>query len=745
MFKFSLKILLVFFIFTSFSHTEIIKNIEIKGNKRISDETIKVYGNIKSLGTDLSKSDLDTILKNLYDTNFFENINVEVKDNTLFINLKEYPVVNQLLVIGEKSSRIREQIKDTIQLREKNSFIENILTKDINTIKSLYSSIGYNFVKVTPKTRKIDENNLDLIFTIERGNLTKISKISFTGDKKIKEKRLRDIIASQEDKFWKVITKNTRFSENLINLDKRLLLNYYKSLGYYDVQVSSSSVEILNSGNVEIKYTINAGQRYVISKIETNVDPVFDKELFFPLNKIYKKYTGDYYSPFKVKDILEEIDELIAKNNLQFVEHNVQENIDGKSINLRFNITEGEKILVERVNIKGNNITNESVVRGELLLDEGDPFTSLKLNKSIANIKSRDIFNKVTPKISDGSAPDLKIIDINVEEKPTGEIGAGAGVGTNGGTFALNIKENNWFGEGKRVGVDFELSQDSVKGELSYVNPNYDFLGNSIRYNLTNITNDKPDQGFENKLISAGVGTTFEQFKDIYATLGLNASYDDLRTTSNASEALKKQKGEFSELSSEYGFTYDQRDRTFMPTKGFVTSFRQTLPVIADKPFIDNTFTLSKYKTFSEDIIGAGKIYISTINGLNDEDVRLSKRRFLSSKRLRGFQKGRVGPVDGSDHIGGNYAASLNLEANLPNLLPESSNMDIGLFLDFGNVWSVDYDDTLNESNKIRSSTGLAASWRSPLGPMTFVFSTNLSKESTDKTESFNFNLGTSF
>ena len=225
----------------------------------------------------------------------------------------------------------------------------------------------------------------------------------------------------------------------------------------------------------------------------------------------------------------------------------------------------------------------------------------------------------------------------------------------------------------------------------------------------------------------------------------MNASYDDLRTTSNASEALKKQKGEFSELSSEYGFTYDQRDRTFMPTKGFVTSFRQTLPVIADKPFIDNTFTLSKYKTFSEDIIGAGKIYISTINGLNDEDVRLSKRRFLSSKRLRGFQKGRVGPVDGSDHIGGNYAASLNLEANLPNLLPESSNTDIGLFLDFGNVWSVDYDDTLNESNKIRSSTGLAASWRSPLGPMTFVFSTNLSKESTDKTESFNFNLGTSF
>ena len=740
-----LKITLIFFFLASSVKAEIFSSIRIDGNKRISDETVKVYGDILDLGSDLSKSDLDKILKNLYSTNFFENVSVSIVNNILNISLKEYPIINKLVLSGEKSSRIKEEIKKIIRLKEKNSFIDSNSNKDINTIKEFYASIGYNFAEVEAKIRKIDENNLDLIFNIDRGEKTTIAKISFTGDKKLKEKRLRDIIASEEDKFWKFISKNTRFSNNLIEFDKRLLTNYYKSLGYYDVAVNSSSVEISDKGQVNIIYTINAGVRYIIEKVTTNVDPVFDKKIFFPLNKSYKKITGDYYSPFKVKKILEEIDNLIERNNLQFVEHQVQEIIEDNKIILSFNINEGEKILVERINILGNNITNEDVIRSELLLDEGDPFTNLNLEKSIANIKSRNIFKTVEQSISDGSSNDLKIIDIRVSEKPTGEISAGAGLGTNGGSLAFNVRENNWLGQGKRVGLDFELSAESLKGEISYTNPNYDLLGNSLTYSLSNVTNDKPDQGYKNSLISTGVSTTFEQYKNIYASLGLNASYDDLSTTSSASKALKKQSGQYSELSGVYGFKYDQRDRTFMPTAGSIIGFRQTLPIFADKPFIGNSINASTYHTFSENIIGAGKFFITAINGLNDEDVRISKRKSLSSRKLRGFEQGKVGPVDGNDHIGGNYAASFNLEANLPNLLPESTNTDVGFFFDAGNVWAVDYDSTIDQSNKVRSSTGVAASWISPLGPMTFVFAKDITKASTDKTETFNFNLGTSF
>ena len=743
--KLFLKIILIFFTLSVFLKAEPVSKIVINGNKRVSDETIKVYSGIQEGKSDFSRKDLDNILKNIYETNFFKNVNVEIKDKILFIELQEYPVINQLVLIGEKANKIKDQIKKIIKLKEKGSFIQNDLNEDLNTIKSLYASIGYNFSEIKAKIRKIDENNLDLIFEIDRGDVTKIFKISFFGDKKIKEKRLRDIIASEEDKFWKFITRNTRFSENLINLDKRLLINYYKSIGYYDVQVTSSSAEVLNTKKVNINYTINAGKRFTINKITTNVDNVFDKKLFFPLEKTYNKYIGDYYSPFKIKKILDEIDDLIEKNNLQFVEHQVQENVEDDKIFLSFNIIEGEKVLIERINILGNNITNENVVRSELLVDEGDPLTDITLNKSIAKIKSRNIFKTVVSEVKNGSKDNLKIIDIRVEEKPTGEISAGAGFGTNGGSFAINVSENNWLGEGKRVNFSVEVSEDTLKGEINYQNPNYDLLGNSINYNLTNVTNDKPDQGYENKLFSTGISTSFEQFKNIYTNLGLDLSYDDLRTTNNASSALKKQSGEFTELAGKYGFSYDQRDRTFMPTDGSIIGFSQNFPILADKPFIGNTFFSSTYYSFNENVTGAAKLYISAINGLNDENVRLSKRKTLSSSRLRGFEKGKVGPVDSNDHVGGNYATAFNLEANLPNFLPESTNTDISFFLDAGNVWGVDYDDSIDDSNQIRSSTGLAASWLSPLGPMTFIFASNISKASTDKTEFFNFNLGTSF
>ena len=731
------------FLFSSLNAV-VIKKIEIIGNDRVSDQTVIVYGDIK-INEDINEQKLNQILNDLYSTDFFEDVKVEIKKDVLIINLKEYSVINKLIFLGEPSNRIKSEIKKNIRSKEKGSFIKSYISQDIETIKTLYSSIGYNFSKIEAKINKIDDRNIDLIIDITRGEKTKISSINFIGDKKIRDRRLRDIIASEEDRFYKFISRNTNFSQNLIDLDIRLLKNYYKSLGYYNIKVTSNSAQINDSGNIDLVYSIDAGERYIVNKISTEVDPIFDKELFNPLKKNYEKLIGNFYSPFEVKKILEEIDQLIEINNLQFVEHNVEEVLGDNTISIKFNITEGERKLVERINILGNNVTNESVIRSELLIDEGDPFTTLALSKSIAKIKSRNIFKNVSSEIKDGNNNNLKIIDIIVEEKPTGEISAGAGVGTNGGSFAINVSENNWLGRGNSLDFEIEVDQESLRGNISYANPNYDFLGNSISYFISNERNDKPDQGYENTLVSTGIKTGFEQYKNIFTNLGLTASYDDLRTLSTASSSLKKQSGEFSELAGTYGFRYDTRNRAFMPTSGSIIGFDQTLPIYADKKFIANTFRVSKYKSFSEDLVGATKFYLSSINGLDNEDVRLSKRVKLSSKRLRGFEKNRVGPMDGSDHIGGNYAAALNFEANLPKLLPDNTNTDIGLFLDFGNVWGVDYDSGIDKSNKIRSSTGIAASWLSPLGPMTFIFSTNLSKASTDKTESFNFNLGTTF
>jgi len=736
--------IIIFFFFAVSLYAEIVQKIELRGNDRISVETVKVYGGI-DLNKNYSSADLNEILKKLYTTNFFEDIKISLKNNVLLIDVKEYAVINNIEFRGEKAEKLKKKVLEILQLKSKESFIENKLTEDISTIKKIYGSMGFNFTNVEAKIEKFSNNRINLIYFLDKGKKTKITKINFTGDKKIREKRLRDIIASEEDKFWKILSKNTSLNYNNIELDKRLLLSYYRSLGYYDVQVLSNNAEVGKNNFTNLTYTINAGTRYRVNKVSTNVSDGLDKKAFIPLKKNFTKIIGKYYSPLKVKKILDDLDTLVINNDLQFIEHSVNEIIDGDGIEVRINIFESNKLLVEKINIIGNTVTDEAVIRAELLLDEGDPFNSLKLSRSIAKLKGRNLFSSVEEKTSVGSNKDLKIVEISVEEKPTGEISAGAGVGTNGASFAFQISENNWLGRGINVNTSLNMSAETFTGGVSINDPNYKFSGNSINYFVTNSSNDKPNSGYKNNLISTGLGTQFEQYKNIYLSPSLSFNYDDLNVESTASKALQKQEGTFSDLSFDYGISLDNRDRAYAPSSGYISSFNQTLPVYADTPFIKNSFTFSKYHTFSPNAIGTFKFYTAAINGLDDKDVRISKRIIMPSNRLRGFKSGQIGPVDGVDYIGGNYAAATNFEVALPTLLPEAARSEVALFLDFGNLWEVDYDKTINDTNKIRSSAGVATSWNSPVGAMSFIFSRNIAKASTDITEGFNFKLGTAF
>ena len=740
------KLLLLLFLlsFTNILSAEIIKKIDISGNERVSDETVKVYGGV-SLNQDIDNLKINEIIKKLYSTNFFEEINVSVSNQTLFIKLVEYPVINEIIIVGETAKKYKEAIKKNIKSKKNGPFVKALIADDESTIKKIYSTLGFNFLEVKSKVETFSKKRVNVYFEIEKGEKTKISKINFKGDRKLRDRRLRDIITSQETKFWKVLTKNTNLNESNIELDKRLLTNYYKSIGYYDVKVLSEIVELKEDFQSEITYNINAGTRYKISKISTKVDPVLDKKLFLPLNKIYKKTIGSFYSPFTVKKLLDELDFIINNEDLQFIEHNVNEILKDDTIELIINVIEGQKVIVEKIDIVGNSVTNESVIRSGLLLDEGDPYSKVKVDKSLAQIRSKRIFASVKETTIQGSMPNSKKIEISVEEMPTGEISAGAGIGTNGGSFAFNIKENNWLGKGVTVSANADLSADSVSGSLSLTDPDYNFTGKELSYYLKSVQNDKKDSGYENDVIGTGVSLSYEKFKDIYFSPGLSLTYDDLTTDNTASALLKKQSGSSTDLMFDYALSSDKRDRRFMPTAGHLTSFYQQLPVYADQPHLKNNFSTRHYKEFSEDMIGALKFGVTAINGLNDEDVRISQRLNLSTSKLRGFEPGKIGPKDGDDFIGGNYSTSLNLEANFPNFFPEKSNADIGLFLDAGNVWGVDYSDSIDDSNKLRSTAGANFSWLSPAGPLSFVFSKNITKASTDVDQSFNFRLGTTF
>ena len=740
-----LKYFFIFFLFFNFIvSAEIVQKIDIKGNERISSETIKVYGEI-ILNNDYSNLDLNNVLKNLYETNFFEDVKISLSDGILKIIVNEYPIIYSIDIEGENSKSVKTKLLKKLQLKENESFVESKLIDDVNLLKKLYSSVGFNFANIEAKIKKFDGNRITLIYYLSKGKKTDIANINFLGDKKIKSKRLSEIIVSEEKKFWKILSQNTFLNYNNIELDKRLLTNYYKSLGYYDVQVLSSKAEVSNSNLSNLTYTINAGNRYKIIKISTNVSPVLDKKLFLPLQKYFSAAVGKYYSPFSVKKLLVELDALIASNNLQFIEHSVNEILEGDSIEIKINIFEGKKLLVEKINIKGNTITEESVIRSELLLDEGDPFNQLKLDQSLSRIKSRNIFGNVEHIVRDGANNSQKNIEITVEEKATGEISAGAGIGTAGGSFQFNITENNWLGKGISLSTQATISKETLQGNLAFTDPDYKSSGNQVSLFFDRTTNTKKTSGFKNDIFTSGIDTRFEQYKDIYLTPGIALSRDNLEVDSTASDGLKKQKGTFTDLTFSYGVLLDKRDKVYSPTDGYVSSFSQTLPVYADSPFIINSYSFSKYELLTPDAVGAFKFYATAINGLSDKDVRLNKRVKLPASKLRGFKPGKVGPKDGEDYVGGNYASAMNFEVNLPNLLPEATKTDVALFLDAGNLWGVDYSSAINDGNKLRSTAGIATSWLSPLGPMSFIFSRNISKANTDVIEKFNFNLGTTF
>ena len=379
------------------------------------------------------------------------------------------------------------------------------------------------------------------------------------------------------------------------------------------------------------------------------------------------------------------------------------------------------------------------------MLDEGDPYSKVKLEKSIANLKARNIFKNVKYKLADGSSKDLKVMEITVEEKPTGEISAGAGTGTEGTTFQFALSENNYLGQGLMVDASLELSQSTIRGGLDVINPNYNYSGNSLDFGIATKKTDRADSGYENTLTEFGIGTKFEQYDDIYLSPRINLSFDSLTVDGTASSALKKQAGDFTDLIFTYGITKDSRDRRFMPTAGSIIGFSQGLPVYADSHgSVFNRFTFSKYHGFSDDFVGVFKFYAGAVVAIED-DVRISKRIHIPSKRLRGFESRKIGPVDQGDYVGGNYATAINFEAALPNLLPESTQTDIAVFLDAGNLWHADYDASVGQSSKIRSSLGVATNMYTPIGPLNFVLAQDLTAAESDTTQTFKFEIGTSF
>ena len=412
---------------------------------------------------------------------------------------------------------------------------------------------------------------------------------------------------------------------------------------------------------------------------------------------------------------------------------------------MTFTISEGEKYSIDRINIYGNNITQENVIRNQLLIDEGDEFNSILTAKSINNIKALNIFKSVNSEIIDNDDRS-KIIDITIEEKATGEIMAGAGVGTDGTSFSFAVKENNYLGRGIGLTSELTVSEETIKGQLRVKNPNFKNSDKSVNFNVQSLETDRlTDSGYKTNKTGFGFGTSFEYQDDVIIGIGQDSFYEKIETNSSASTRQKAQAGNYWDTFLNVDLDYDKRNQKYKTSDGFRSFYAVNLPVISENNSLTNTYIFSFFEELYQDNVTKLSFYAKSSTSLTNDDIKLSERIFLPGHRLRGFVSGGVGPKDGNDFIGGNYASSVNIQTSIPQLLPNIQNMDVSMFLDAGNVWGVDYDSSLNDTNKIRSSIGIGVDWFTLVGPLSVSFSHPISKVDTDRTETFKFNLGTTF
>ena len=748
MFKRHFKLLLISFLFylsLTPLFAEVVEKIEIQGNERISKETILLFSktNIKD---DLNSNHINEILKSLYDTNFFLDVSVEFKSKILTILVDENPIIENITYNGIKSKTLKEKITKDLKLLSRSSYNEILLNEDKKRIKLSLKDSGYYFSNIDIEVAELGDKKVNIIFDINLGPKAKIKKITFIGDKKFKDGKLRSLIVSEEYKFWKIISGKKYLNENLINLDNRLLKNYYLNKGYYDVKINSSFAKLLNNNDeFELIFNINANNKFLFGVLSIEIPTDFEIDNFAELNSFFAELKDEPYSINVVEKILDKIDAISINEQYQSIKSTVSENILSNTINLTFKIEETEKYLVERINILGNNITRENVIRNQLYIDEGDPYNEILKNKSINEIKSLNFFKNVNSEVIDGNDVNSKIINISVEEKATGEISAGAGFGTTGELLEFAVRENNYLGKGLSIDTRLSLSTERISGKFSINNPNFNNSDKEVNFGLQALQNDKLSNfGYKSSKYGSSIGTKFEYLEDFKLGVETSAYLERIETDSTASARQKTQEGNYFDNYLNFSFDYDKRNQKYKTTDGFRSVYKLNLPIISDNNTLTNTYDYKVYSELFEENISSLSMSFSASTSITGDNIKLSERLYVPQRKLRGFVNGKIGPKDGDDYIGGNYYALMNLSTTIPQILPNAQNIEIISFLDMANLWGVD-DNILDDGSKLRSSIGLGIDWFTPIGPLNFSFAHPITKNTSDKTETFRFNLGTTF
>lgn len=730
---------------------EPLREIGVQGNERIERATVESYLTVRA-GEPVSAEAIDESLRNLFATGLFEDVRIVQDGDRLQVTVVENPIINRIAFEGN------QQLDDAtleaeIQLRPRVVYSRSRVQTAVNRILELYRRSGRYGASVDPKIIELDQNRVDLVFEIDEGPVTRVSGITFIGNDSFSDRTLRGVIQTRESAWYRFLTTDDTYDQDRVNFDQELLRRFYLARGYAEFTVVSAIAELTPDGEgFFITFTVEEGPQYSFG--ELSIDSRLKDLTNEQLTAFIQGQTGEVYNADEVEATVQALTDEIGALGFAFARIEPRTSLDTEAltIDVVYEIDEGPRVYVERIDIRGNVRTLDSVIRREFRVAEGDAFNTALLRRSESRVRNLGFFDTVEVRTVQGSAPDKVIVDLRVSERSTGELSFGAGFSTSDGALGdVRLTERNLLGRGQDLRANFTVSQRRQQIDFSFTEPY--FLDRNIAAGIDLFFRDSDFQS-ESSFDEINRGGTLRASYPLTENLRHAVRYtlrqDDIHDVDDdASVFIQAEEGE--RLTSLVGqtFTYDRRDARFLPSAGYLVQLEQDVAGLGgDNRFLRHVVRGDWYYSIAKDWVinlGAGAGHIV---GLGGEDVRLSNRFFIGGTTLRGFETAGIGPrdTDTDDALGGNLYYTGTGELRFPLGLPQELNIFGRSFVDVGTLYEIDVDGpTLEDSSSLRVSAGFGISWLSPLGPLAIDVAWPIKKEDVDQTETFRVSFGTRF
>ncbi|WP_299945940.1 outer membrane protein assembly factor BamA [uncultured Ruegeria sp.] len=737
-----------------------INRFEVEGNRRIETSTIIARTGIEP-GQTVSAGQINDAFQRLLDSGVFETVELTPRGNTLVIAVEEYPTINQISIEGNR--RVKDDVLlEAISSQTRRVFTPQVAEADADLIAEIYSAQGRVSATVIPRIIRRNDNRVDLVFEVAEGTTIEVERVSFVGNRAYSDRRLRRVLETKQANILRTFLRGDTFIADRIEFDKQVIRDFYLSRGYIDFRVNSANVEFTRERDAFfLVMNVTEGQKFAFGQISTvseipGVDPA-------PYQAALKVKPGVIYSPTVVENSIARLERLGLKQGVDFlrVEPRVTRNPRDLTLDVQFVLTRGPRIFVERIDIEGNTTTLDRVIRRQFDTVEGDPFNPREIRQSAERIRALGFFSNADVETREGSSPSQVIVDVDVEEQPTGSLSLGGSYSVSDGFgIAIGLNESNFLGRGQNLGVTLSTAQDSEQYTINFTEPY--LLGRKLRFDLglglasTNSSFASYDTKtvFFNPQVSYAIG----ELSALRLRYGWNQSEMTQQNNESNGAVIASEIAQGKRTTSSIGisYVYDSRLGGLNPNAGVLLELGVDAAGLGgDNEYIKSTArAIAQKRVLNEEVVLRATLELGALNWTGDDFSRTLDRFVLGPNTFRGFEPAGLGPRDLSngqdDAIGGNYYWVARFESDFPLGLPEELGLRGGVFYDVGNLYNINNVDTsgadiVGAGGSIRHVVGVSVLWTTPFGPLRFNFSKALKKEEFDNEQTFDLTIQAQF